>query len=525
MTALFQAAAAACAGLILLCGTVALAQPGGFITPLVLSQELRVDNPFRSGVEVTGGATAQVARGNPPVVRVTGADGKVTASIGVSKDPQQFVYDPANNTLYVLHGERKVVTTSNVRLTEKPVNKGRVVSAVNLTTGKVEAEIAVGLGAAAALLVSPDGKRLYCYTATEGFLQVSKAPKPPYDPKIEVVDTATNKVTGAYRWMEMTAPPATKRRVEYSFSNRFVEATESGDLVVLSESSWRKGNKRQFVVFTATSASTGKAAFAVDTEGNLESWMLARNDKLLLALTRANAKENGSLAAIDLDAGTVKRRDLEDRGMRLARVGPGREPWLLSAEWMAALNEEGEPTGRRIHLNPPPSEATAPTGAAAHSIDGVPGEVLSLGNGRIAMLIERKQGGSDHRLAILDLNKLELEAILPTMSGAEKAQIRTRRITGTVLVAAASMGLIWVIPSMSFANESLAGQPDGHYLFALDLEGHEVTVVDVEAKSVVKRLAVNRTITRIALAANGKQLLCFGKAPERIDLAANNLAE
>lgn len=43
--------------------------------------------------------------------------------------------------------------------------------------------------------------------------------------------------------------------------------------------------------------------------------------------------------------------------------------------------------------------------------------------------------------------------------------------------------------------------------FALDLEGHTVTVVGVQTAIVVRRMAVNNTITKLQISADGKRVM------------------
>jgi 6-phosphogluconolactonase (cycloisomerase 2 family) len=86
----------------------------------------------------------------------------------------------------------------------------------------------------------------------------------------------------------------------------------------------------------------------------------------------------------------------------------------------------------------------------------------------------------------------------------------------------ATGGTITFIPNF-FRNESLAALPDGRFLFALDLEGHVITVIDVQSAAVVKRIPVNNTVTKLQISTDKKYLICFGKKTQQINLATNNL--
>ncbi len=65
--------------------------------------------------------------------------------------------------------------------------------------------------------------------------------------------------------------------------------------------------------------------------------------------------------------------------------------------------------------------------------------------------------------------------------------------------------------------------PDGRFLFALDLEGHEIIVVDVQTAAVVRRIPVNHSVTKLKVAADGKHLICFGKTTQQIYLETNDM--
>jgi YVTN family beta-propeller protein len=86
----------------------------------------------------------------------------------------------------------------------------------------------------------------------------------------------------------------------------------------------------------------------------------------------------------------------------------------------------------------------------------------------------------------------------------------------------ATGGVLVFIPNL-IRNESLAARPDGRFLFALDLESHEVTVVDVQTETVVRRISVNKSVTKLQVSSDSKHLICFGKKIQQISLESNSL--
>jgi hypothetical protein len=111
------------------------------------------------------------------------------------------------------------------------------------------------------------------------------------------------------------------------------------------------------------------------------------------------------------------------------------------------------------------------------------------------------------------------------MSSAEIAGIRTGRFLGALALSLATGGSVIFTPNWNIENEALAAKSDGSYLYALDLEGHEVTVFSVANATVVKRLKVHTDITRITVAEDGKHLICFGRKTQQIDLQKNEIED
>jgi len=91
----------------------------------------RLAIPQVLGTELAGCAAAEVVGGKEPAVQVTDSEGKVLASIPVGLNPGAHAYSKSTNTLYVVHDYKKLE---------------HHISAVNLTTRRVDKEIEVGAG-------------------------------------------------------------------------------------------------------------------------------------------------------------------------------------------------------------------------------------------------------------------------------------------------------------------------------------------------------------------------------------------
>jgi len=465
-----------------------------------------------NGVEVAGGATAQVFGGKSPVVKVTDAEGKELASIPIEKDPGRFIYSESANTLYVVHEEKK---------------SGHSIGAVNLTTQRVDKQIAVGGGWEVDLLLSNDGRRLYCYTASRfggqpdrrGTFYNESFLKPPYEPVVNVIDTASNEVIATYNWF---GDFRSDLHSTWFFTNELLGASDAGHLIVRSEadSRWLKPIKDRLMVFSGQSS---RPIATIDPGGRVAASMFSKDEKLLFLAVEGDKSSNGSLNVIDLEKGTSVTHALTDHPTRLFRLGSQQEPWVLGDGEMRSLSETGELGERRIQLNKPVKSEGGGETAASAFLDGFPGETISLGDDHAAIQINNKNGGSRHKVALVDLKKLQVDGIIQTMSAGEIARIRTGRYLIGFGLSMATGGAVLFIPNMTMRNESLAANPDGRFLFALDLEGHEVTVVDVRTATVVRRIPVNNTVTKLQVSPDGKHLVCFGRKTQQINLESNNL--
>jgi hypothetical protein len=456
-------------------------------------------------IEVGGGATARVIKGksHSAQVEVKDAEGSTLESIPVEAFPSIWIYSKSANTLYLVHEDKQ---------------SGVLISPVNLTTQHVGKDINIGgrlfiLGQQ--LVMSSDGSRL--------FFDSPGRKKPHIDPMIYAFDTASNQVVATYKsdWFR----DLSAHRPKHSYiSKHFVSDGEGGHLIAISEAIDPRRPQPVKCWLTVLSANSSHPPVTVDPGGPVVASMFSKDGKLLFAAIEGGKRTEGSLAVVDLDKGTSVNHALRDHPRRLFRLGSKQEPWVLGNEEMRSISETGELGDRRIRLNKPvKSGESGETGASAF-LDGFPGETVSLGDEHAAIQITNKHGGSRHKVALVDMKKLQVDAIIPTMSAGEIAGIRIGRWAGAYAMSMATGGILIFTPNL-IRNESLAARPDGRFLFALDLEGHVITAVDVQTATVVRRIRVNPTITRIEVSSDGKHLFCLGNKPQQINLETNNLED
>jgi DNA-binding beta-propeller fold protein YncE len=471
-----------------------------------------------NGIKVAGGATAQVLGGESPSVQVTDAQGKVLASIPIEKNPGESIYSESANTLYVVHNEKK---------------EEHFISAVNLTTNRVDKQIKVGAGEAVRLLASEGGRRVFCYTAVKGPTVAMKSMfylegmafydsgrlKPPFEPAINVIDTVSNEVILTYDWLG-----AFREGLPSNFylANELLGASDAGHLILRSQadSRWGKPLKDRLMVFSGQSSHPDAM---IDPGGRLVGLMFSKDRKFLFAVTAGDKKAFGSLVVVDVEKWTSVTHVLSDHPTRLLRLGSKQEPWILGSEEMRGFSETGDLGDRRIPLNKPRKPEEGGGSGASVFLDGFPGETISLGEDHVAIQINSKNGGYEHKVALIDLKDLRVDAIVPTMTASQKTEIRTERILTAVILTAATVGNVIFIPNMTIGNQALAARPDGRFLYALDYDLFQVTVIDVQAAIAVKHIQVNNTVIYLEVSSDGKHLICAGKKPQQINLETNDL--
>lgn len=487
------------------------------IAALAFSEQVAVSQTI-NGVEVRGG-TATVVAGKTPSVQITDPDGKVLASIPIENNPGKFVYSEPTDTLYIVNSSKKRNT----------------ISALNLSTKHVDRRITVGAGTIVELLMSPDRRRLYCYTAasvnlnsplSNGFSLLPRYFKPPYAPSVSVIDTSSNELISTKSWLDSFTSRVPAKRNTFTVAASLLLGTDQGSVAIVSSAF---SLRRQKLIFEELDIFTDKGSQPASTlqlKAKAKAWLLSKDESVVFAAFNGGKNAPGSLAVIDMPKGILVERALTDNPRGLFRLGSQLNPWILGDQEMRSFSETGELGDMRIALGK--TMAREPTGESEGGsalLDGYPGETISVGKEHAAIMISNQNGSSRHKVALIDLNKRQIAGIVPTMSRAEIAGIRTGRYLSAFGLSLATGGNLSFAPNMSIRNESLAARPDGRNLYVLDVEGHEVTVVDVATTTVVNRLKVNSSVIRIHVSQDGKHLICLGRKTQQIDLGSNKLEE
>lgn len=466
----------------------------------------------------------------PPSVIVSDESGNELDRIPLAERPEGMAYSKAANRVYVFHQAKE----------------GGSISVVNVAEHRVGQEIPVGpshspgggqeLGAH--LVVSGDGHQLFCYAAfmlpTKGFKHYPPGLtrldlKPEFQPVITVIDTSSNEVVATYSgWWESLRAVMPKG---FATAAILSSNNDGSQLLALFRPHWwpRPTEHEEIFVF---SGSGPQPTFKMDPGGHVVNVVLSRDGKFLITAIDKGKKTPGGITVANMESGSTASHNLADDPRVFIRLGQSQSLWVLGEQEMRPVSETGEVGERAIRLNQLRKSEEGDTEDAEALLNGYPGETISLGESRAAVLIVNPQGASAHRVALLDLSQFRVDAVVTTMSSSEIAKLHTGNFlkafaadvaVGVALGPTAPSPFMTALMTRGLANEALAARPDGKYLYALDTDIHALTVIDVDAATVLKRIPVDSSVVRIQVSPDGKDLLCIGKKTGKLDLNSNNM--
>ncbi len=541
----------------------------------------------------------------PPSLVFKNADGKVETTIALDTDHAALVLNLKISTLtrtaYVLNATGK--------------SSERSISAVSLRTLQVDHVIDLGPGKNTKMLVSRDGRRLFCYKHTEHADEAGAADS------VVVIDTASNSVirkVGLMHNPHIDLPDA-------EFIDAGLFATSDGKYIALGVDGFHRSNagptwarvvivpiespdsafvinprmpglsfrlspNEKFLFIASKDKDRAETVYIVNlekgtsinrdienppakgeqlgvflsgappagTEAKEGAWVLTRTglrflsedgelgkeiplrreenvaamaslDRTLLFTAFPNSGENsGVLDVVNLKNGTVSSHPLSEAPRKLLRLGPTKELWMMGHQTMRPISESGEIGDKAIALNKPGKVEAGDTTGAETVLNGDAGEAISLGDDYAAVLITNKKGGTLHRVALLDLKQFTVNSIV-TISAQKFSESGAGRFLTALGVAAAEGAVEGVATGLSGTqtnlfpggyypgvpgNEALAAQPDGQQLYVLNVDTHELSFVNVQTATVVRRVEVDHSVTKIAVAADHKHL--YGVGPGAI---------
>ena len=478
-------------------------------------------------LKTANGNTAEVFGGRAPKVFVFDSNHNLIATIPITaplpeepppaKKSKKKVIEPQ------LIGPYFYVSSVNaIYVVVNLPNLAHNVTAVNLNTNKVETTIPVGSGNAVSLSLSAGEKRLACYAAgLDGkYLQPGQAQfkslKGQLEPTISVIDTGTNSVTGTYHWIDEFGKEK-KVPGNLLFTTQILNVDDDGFTVIQSNAG------PSIEALAAFKEASPRPVFFERPKGTVKA-SIQSLDKRTLVLAVDGGAHDSMLIHFDLEKESSEIIALNDIPVRFLRLGAAQEAWLIGDKEMRAMTEDGKLTDRHIGLNDKGDQSET------SFLGGYPGETIIVGADHIGMMIVKKDGDSTHKVAIVNMKTLKLDGVITTMSAGRQAAIKTGRFALAFSLSvlsgmAASYGVpaggyyMYPIftPNLRLRNMALATD-NKEYLYALDLQTHEVSMIDVKTVSVFKRMKVDSSTTSISLSGDGKKLVTDGKKGETIDV-------
>lgn len=214
----------------------------------------------------------------PPSIVVKDEAGNVVDKIPVPGNSEGIAYSKPANTVYIVHTK----------------GKENSVIAVNLAKRQVEGEIKVG-GGGFVLMMSSDGRRLFCYTGGLHANQVAPLQvarnnvKPGSQPTVTAIDTSSNTVVATYDWFNGLRTDMPKNT---GYESSFVPSDDGEHLIAVFRgySGINHTNGYELAAFSGTAP---QPIFKTDPGGHPAAAIFSMDKKLLFMAVDKGAKNPG----------------------------------------------------------------------------------------------------------------------------------------------------------------------------------------------------------------------------------------
>ena len=195
---------------------------------------------------------------------------------------------------------------------------------------------------------------------------------------------------------------------------------------------------------------------------------------------------------------------------------------VVSNEDVRFLPDAGAATASTLVLNPRKGAKSA--GPNVQTLGGLPGELLFLPDQNRVALSVKNAAGASSKVAILDLKDNKIQQIVTTGRGSVKFGKFLGAMAASVAMSALSYGAGYAGAQASgspfffynvytFApkapNVVLAGSTDGQFVYALNTQTNDVTVIRLADGEVLDMIPVGGGCRRLALAPGGKFVYAY----------------
>ena len=528
------------------------------------------------GLVFLGNAARAIERSNeiyivnaePPSLAVVDSQNwKLLGSIPLEKSPSHAVVDSQNQFLYVLHhgvmnptdfypteaskvtvvdlGSRQVVRTISVgwnvfkmslikdgqyllcfsmgrEASKKIQRESGSVTIIDTTKRDAIATLSAGrLGSG--ILFNKDASRIFVLSRGDE-PKKKKDPTPPAKPALTVFSLDSEQPLAE---IELANPV---RQMVFSRDEKWLYLLDKG-------SPNKKPAKHRNGVVHVVDTSSLKLVGSHDVGTSPRSLDVDSSSDAVAVLAQASFKDEsgklylvrGSEVSQPLDIGR------DPQSLKRASDQPGR--YVLTSDEFRFLSDDGTLASSFVPLNKKKGSAQA-AGPDVLTLGGNASEILQLpGSEKAAMTVVTAFGAPTSKVAIVNLKENKVERIVTTGRGGVKfGQFMGAMALSVAMSSLSYYGNFYVARSMGqpyfyyniytfrppSPNLDLAASADGKFVYALNSQTNDVTIIDVSDGKVLGHVAVGGGARRVLLSPGGRFICAYSnKEITLIDTQSN----
>jgi YVTN family beta-propeller protein len=483
----------------------------------------------------------------PSISSVDSQDLKITGTAPLAENPAYALMSPDNKHIYVLHngafslqgnlpkepGELSIVDStalSNVKKVKLGWNTSRLslskdgryllcfsggraafkklsqepgsVTIIDTVKNEEVANLSLGrLGKE--VLGTSDLSRIFVLSAGEG-ARKKKDGTPPAKPALTVFSLNSEK-------------PLAEIEFDYWIKEMALSRDEKSLYLLDPGDPNNKPQKNRNGVVHVVDVANAKLVASHDVGTSPRGLEVDANNDAITVLAQASAKDHkGKLYSIR-DNHLTPAADLGSDPQFVTRFGNRTDRTVVSHDDLRFLGDDGQLTSSFVALNPKGDSAG---GASLKRIGGYPGEVLYLPDQKKAVMTVMGAGGvPTSKVAIVNLNDNTVENVVTTGRGS----VKFGKFMGSMALSVAmSMGSYYAGYSYAQATSSpyffynvylftpkapnleLTASADGKFVYALNTQTNDVTIVDSGTGAVLDKVPVGGNCQRIMTTPAGR---------------------
>lgn len=300
----------------------------------------------------------------------------------------------------------------------------------------------------------------------------------------------------------------------------------------------KKPAKHQNAVVSVIDLATSKVVKTHEVATYVKELTIDETTNSAYVLAQASVKDNTGKFFRFNGPDLVETTDVGKNPQFIRSFGKEFGSFIMSGSDIRMLPAGGNVSSSFISLAPSKSKEKTNIGAARETpaglaLGGLPGEVLHLPQqNKLATTVRNALGGPTSKVAIIDLKDNKVQNVVTTGRGG----VKFGKFMGAMALSVAMSSLSYYA-NYSIAvntgspfffynvyaftpappNIELTSSPDGKFVYALNSQTNDVTVIDVLAgKALDNKIAVGGSCRRVSLAPGGK--FVYSYTPGQFDL-------